>query len=893
MDQGQGPPPMMRPPFGMPPPGQGPPGSGYPGMPPMGGPNPQGYLPPGYGGPPGGMPPPGYPANMPPPNFSAPPTSGGANNSAVISAPPTNTAGQPQTGGFQTMPQQMATQSSLPVEMSPAGTLAESGPMPPKKSNWTEHKAPDGRTYFYNATTKQSSWEKPDELKTPAEVNYLSQPNYGESFYFYRSSHNALRNNMDQGQGPPPMMRPPFGMPPPGQGPPGSGYPGMPPMGGPNPQGYMPPGYGGPPGGMPPPGYPANMPPPNFSAPPTSGGANNSAVISAPPTNTAGQPQTGGFQTMPQQMATQSSLPVEMSPAGTLAESGPMPPKKSNWTEHKAPDGRTYFYNATTKQSSWEKPDELKTPAELLYSKCPWKEHKADSGKVYFHNSQNKESRWTKPKELEDIDGESEDEDKPVETKPISFKNKKEAIEAFKTLLKEKDVPSNTTWEQVMKLIINDPRYGALKHLNEKKQAFNAYKTQRSKEEKEQERLRAKQAKEDLENFLLHTDKIHSTIKYRRADQLFAELEIWKNVPDRDRRDIYEDVIHVIAKREKEEAKTLRKRNIKVFNEILDNMPSLTYRTTWSEGQALLLDNPTFTDDTDLQRDFQLQEKGFLINVETTYEDFVKSLKSDSRSKTLDAGNVKLTYNSLIEKAEAREKERMKEESRKQKKLENAFKSMLKQATPPLEPTTQWEDVRERFEADSNFQIINPESERIRLYKEFIAALEEACMHHHRSYPKKKKTKKHRSKRSRSRSQDKDVDKDKERDKERSESEEEERRHRKKKKRSRSESRSPSPPPRSESRSPSPEETERKKPKKHKKKKKKKHASRSPSRSPSEEEEGERRDTDRGSGRRKQDAHSPEYKKEKTGWDTSESDLSEGELEKKRRQLLKQLEDDG
>ena len=35
-----------------------------------------------------------------------------------------------------------------------------------------------------------------------------------------------------------------------------------------------------------------------------------------------------------------------------------------------------------------------------------------------------------------------------------------------------------------MKLIINDPRYKALKQLNEKKQAFNEYKTQRAKEEK-------------------------------------------------------------------------------------------------------------------------------------------------------------------------------------------------------------------------------------------------------------------------------------------------------------------------------------------------------------------------------------------------------------------------
>ena len=26
---------------------------------------------------------------------------------------------------------------------------------------WTEHKAPDGRTYYYNNQTKESAWEKP------------------------------------------------------------------------------------------------------------------------------------------------------------------------------------------------------------------------------------------------------------------------------------------------------------------------------------------------------------------------------------------------------------------------------------------------------------------------------------------------------------------------------------------------------------------------------------------------------------------------------------------------------------------------------------------------------------------------------------------------------------
>jgi pre-mRNA-processing factor 40 len=69
----------------------------------------------------------------------------------------------------------------------------------------------------------------------------------------------------------------------------------------------------------------------------------------------------------------------------------------SKWQAHKAPDGRMYYYNTATRQSSWEKPDALKTAAEQLLSKCPWKEYVADNGKVYFHNTATKDSVWTIP----------------------------------------------------------------------------------------------------------------------------------------------------------------------------------------------------------------------------------------------------------------------------------------------------------------------------------------------------------------------------------------------------------------------------------------------------------------------------------------------------------------
>ncbi|GFO50262.1 pre-mRNA-processing factor 40-like protein a [Plakobranchus ocellatus] len=728
--------------------------------------------------------------------------------------------------------------------------------------------------------------------------------------------------------------------------------------------------------------------------------------------------------------------------------------QKSAWGEHKAPDGRVYYYNSVTKESSWEKPAELKTPQEKMLAQCPWKEYKSDAGKTYYHNSVTKESRWTKPKELEELESmitasaaaaqaagspsvtksepssaieqamqatlasielpppasvmtppqqvvpelpkdssrepsvDVEKEEAPKKEVYV-FKNKKEAIEAFKCLLKEKEVPSNVTWENAMKLIINDPRYGALKHLNEKKQAFNEYKTQRAKEEKDEQRLRAKQAKEDLEQFLINNEKMNSSIRYWKADTIFGEEEAWKAVSERDRRDLFDDVVHLIAKREKEEAKVLRKRNIKVFSEILDSMPSLTFTTTWSEAQQMLLDNPRFTEDPDLEnmdkedalvcfedhirlleqenddekererrrvkrnqrknresfivlldelhqqnklnsmslwmdlfpiisQDMRfgsmlgqpgstpldlfkfyvedlksrfhdekkivkeiLKEKGFYIEISTTYESFSNAILSDKRSANLDSGNIKLTYNSLLEKAEAREKERLKDEARRLKKLESTFKAMLSKYNIDLD--TKWDQIRPKIEHEQAFVNITLEAERIRLFKEHLIAIEETCSHYH---SKKKKSKKHRARRSKSRSHSSD-------------SEDESRHKSSKKKRHHSNSRSPTP---ASDSGRSRDEEERASRKHKKKSKKKKHASRSPSRSDVSDNDRDHRSSSKMSSKKRRD--SPERQsasrreREKSSkkstsnqWESSDSEVSEGELENQRRMLLQQLQE--
>lgn len=112
--------------------------------------------------------------------------------------------------------------------------------------------------------------------------------------------------------------------------------------------------------------------------------------------------------------------------------------------------------------------------------------------------------------------------------------------------------------------------------------------------------MKAKQAKEELEHHLQTDKNMSSTVKYRKAEQLYNDLPVWKSVPDRDRKEVFDDVLFFLAKKEKEEQKALRKRNMKSLGEILDSMTSVIYKTTWQETQQLLLENPVFSEDTEL-----------------------------------------------------------------------------------------------------------------------------------------------------------------------------------------------------------------------------------------------------------------------------------------------------
>ncbi|XP_016414606.1 pre-mRNA-processing factor 40 homolog A-like [Sinocyclocheilus rhinocerous] len=740
------------PPAGIPPLFMGPPGipPHFPpmGMPPMGqrppsmAPMPPGIMPPMI--PPMGAPPIGQmPAMMPPmmPGMMMPP------RMPAASIQPTGPPGvSPVESAAPAAP---GTTSTTSTESSPDEQSK-------KKSVWTEHKSLDGKTYYYNTDTKQSTWEKPDDLKSPAEQMLSRCP----------------------------------------------------------------------------------------------------------------------------------------------------------WKEYKSDTGKPYYYNSQTKESRWTKPKELEDLEAMIKAEengtvdvvapgtTPALTSQSESSVTVAAVAETEATMATVATEEQpshvpapvaevssDVTVNSTEETPSIETQPSNDVSKEERPELVKKVYKPwiqaksyasfdfglwlmnatgaRGVSSNASWEQAMKLIINDPRYSALPKLSEKKQAFNAYKVQTEKEEKEEARIKYKESKETFQRFLENHEKMTSTTRYKKAEQMFGDQEVWSCVPERDRQEIYEDVLFYLAKKEKEQAKQLRKRNWEALKNILDNMANVTYRTTWSEAQQYLLDNPTFAEDEELQNmdkedalicfeehiralekeeeeekqktllrerrrqrknreSFQkfldelhdhgqlhsmsawmemyptvsadirfnnmlgqpgstpldlfkfyvedlkaryhdekriikdiLKDKGLLVEVNTGFEEFGSVISSDKRATTLDAGNIKLAFNSLLEKAEAREREREKEEARKMKRKEAAFKSMLKQATPPLEPEATWEGVCHAITI--KYQL------KLKLILESLSAkavgyvcdlsLQHECQHHHSKTKKHaKKSKKHHRKRSRSRS---------------------------------------------------------------------------------------------------------------------------------------------
>merc|ERR1712151_1369650 len=109
--------------------------------------------------------------------------------------------------------------------------------------------------------------------------------------------------------------------------------------------------------------------------------------------------------------------------------------------------------NKVTKQSSWDKPDVLKSSEEKANT-TSWKEYKTADGRDYYYNPVTKQSVWEMPLELKQLRGlarEEESEEEEKEEEP-EWASPEERRAAFRELLEEKGVKCTMKWEEALKL---------------------------------------------------------------------------------------------------------------------------------------------------------------------------------------------------------------------------------------------------------------------------------------------------------------------------------------------------------------------------------------------------------------------------------------------------------
>ncbi|KAJ1672004.1 U1 snRNP protein [Coemansia sp. RSA 25] len=316
------------------------------------------------------------------------------------------------------------------------------------------------------------------------------------------------------------------------------------------------------------------------------------------------------------------------------------------WVEYTTPTGRVYYFNPTTKKTTWEKPDELKSEQERL---SVWKEYAKD-GRTYWYNTETKKSTWTRPAELGASSSSAASAPpmiavviqppvssavvEPVGETPAilatntpqqqqqqaarpssppadhsqrmgghlppvppaaglerhrvprrEYRTHEEAEEAFLGLLSVHKVGSDWTWEQTLREVVSDPDYRSLRTLQERKEAFHKYTSKLRDKEREESRERAKQQREDF-FAMMRELPISEVTRFRKVRHLAAEHPAFI-AAGRDGERLFGEFMDEFARKTREQRRAVQGESMRVLSEHLSGLP---LGAKWNDVKVELLD---------------------------------------------------------------------------------------------------------------------------------------------------------------------------------------------------------------------------------------------------------------------------------------------------------------
>ena len=425
------------------------------------------------------------------------------------------------------------------------------------------------------------------------------------------------------------------------------------------------------------------------------------------------------------------------------------------WTEHRNPEGRTYWFNTNSKESVWEKPDDLKTPFERALTQTKWKEY-FSGGRKYYYNTDSKESKWDMPDELLLL-LEKVEKDMPPNQPPASaltpakmhpvpdalsqptpqsgalvvagtnlpstptptnlparpnlpedpliphngFATIEEGEKAFTHLLRKAGVDANWTWDQTMRAIITDPLYKALNTLAEKKATWQKYTEGLKAKEQEEKDARLAKLRPALRNLLKGNPNVFHYSTFATADKLFAQHPTWQQGKlEAERRLIFEEYVSELKQREVQETRASRTKAISQVVSLFKEL-QVDVLTRWRQAHKMLLDSEAWQQDPDLQ-------KLPTLDVLLAFEDYSRVRERE--------------FDDQMRRAQV-------EKTRKERKAREGFKELLQGLVESgeIRARSKWKDVYPLFKTDARYLSIlgNPGSNPLELFWDAVDALDQ------------------------------------------------------------------------------------------------------------------------------------------------------------------------